>query len=339
MKASLKQHRVAEIFGQAQKQRVLVVGDVMLDQFIWGSVSRISPEAPVPVLDFQRENYMPGGAANVARNLTAWNIHTAAYSVIGKDNAGAQLADQLDQRGVRCSGLIRSKDRATGLKTRIVAQRHQIVRVDREQKDLLSQELTKRLLLKVEKALTSKVAAVVLCDYGKGIVTQELLDRMVELCRERGIWLSMDPKPVRSLRLHGLSLMTPNRKEAFALVQRTETPGPDNPLKDTALLKVVDLLMKKANPAMMLVTLGEHGMLLCRRNQKPFHIPTMAKEVYDVSGAGDTAIAAFTVAVAGGASPVEAAIIANHAAGVVVGKVGTAISSVDELLNTFPSDE
>ena len=339
MNASLKQNRVSEIFKQAQKQRVLVVGDVMLDQFIWGNVSRISPEAPVPVLDFQRENYMPGGAANVARNLTAWNIHTSAYSVIGKDEAGVQLTNQLDQWGVRCSGLIRSADRSTGLKTRIVAQRQQIVRVDREQKDLLNEDLTQRLLAKVEKAITSKVAAVVLCDYGKGIVTQELLDRTVDLCRELGVWLSIDPKPVRSLRLHGLSLMTPNRKEAFALVQRTETPGPDNPLEDTALLEVVDLLMHKANPAMMLVTLGEHGMLLCRRNQQPFHIPTMAKEVYDVSGAGDTAIAAFTLAVAGGGSPVEAAIIANHAAGVVVGKVGTAISSVDELLSTFPSDE
>ncbi len=336
MSQPLRQDRVSEIFCEAQKQRVLVVGDVMLDQFIWGSVSRISPEAPVPVLDFQRENYMPGGAANVARNLTSWDIHTSAYSVIGKDDAGEQLSDQLDQWGVKCSGLIRSKERSTGLKTRIVAQRQQIVRVDREQKDLLNENLTSRLLSKIEKALTSKVAAVVLCDYGKGIVTQTLLDRMVELCRERGIWLSMDPKPVRTLRLHGLSLMTPNRKEAFALVQRTETPGPDNPLEDTALLEVVELLMHKANPAMMLVTLGEHGMLLCRRNQKPFHIPTMAKEVYDVSGAGDTAIAAFTVAVAGGASPVESAVIANHAAGVVVGKVGTAISSLQELLSTFP---
>ncbi|MDB4609801.1 PfkB family carbohydrate kinase [Verrucomicrobia bacterium] len=339
MKSLLKQNRVAEIFIQAQKQRILVVGDVMLDQFIWGNVSRISPEAPVPVLDFRRENYMPGGAANVARNLTAWDIHTSAYSVIGKDHPGEQLGEQLGQWGVKCSGLIRTRERTTGLKTRIVAQRQQIVRVDREQKDLLNKELTERLIAKVEKALSPKVAAVVLCDYGKGIVTQELLDRMVDLCRDRGIWLSMDPKPVRSLRLHGLSLMTPNRKEAFALVQRTETPGPDNPLEDKALLEVVALLMQRANPAMMLVTLGEHGMLLCRRNQKPFHIPTMAKEVYDVSGAGDTAIAAFTVAVAGGASPIESAIVANHAAGVVVGKVGTAISSVDELLSTFPSDD
>jgi len=336
MKTILKRDRVGEILTQARKQRVLVIGDVMLDQFIWGSVSRISPEAPVPVLDFQSENYMPGGGANVARNLTAWDIHTSAYSVIGRDHAGDQLEEQLRNWGVHCSGLIRSAKRATGLKTRIVAQRQQIVRVDREHKELLDEALTGKLIAKIEKALKPDVAAVVLCDYGKGMVTQALLDRLAELCRERGIWLSMDPKPVRALRLHGLSLMTPNRKEAFALAQRTETPGPSDPLKDEALLEVVRHLMKRCKPAMMLVTLGEHGMLLCSRKGQPFHIPTMAQEVYDVSGAGDTAIAAFTLAVAGGASPVEAATIANHAAGVVVGKVGTAITTTDELLATFP---
>lgn len=336
MKTMLQRRRVGEILSEAQRQRVLVIGDVMLDQFIWGTVSRISPEAPVPVLDFQRENYMPGGGANVARNLTAWDIHTSVCSVIGRDDAGDQLEHQLRQWGVHCSGLIRSAKRATGLKTRIVAQRQQIVRVDREHKDLLDEVLTNKLIASIEKLLKPDVSAVVLCDYGKGMVTQALLDRLAELCRERGIWLSMDPKPVRTLRLHGLSLMTPNRKEAFALAQRTETPGPTNPLKDEALLDVVRHLMRKCKPAFMLVTLGEHGMLLCSRKGKPFHIPTMAQEVYDVSGAGDTAIAAFTVAISGGASPVEAAMIANHAAGVVVGKVGTAITSTDELLDTFP---
>jgi D-beta-D-heptose 7-phosphate kinase/D-beta-D-heptose 1-phosphate adenosyltransferase len=336
MNPPLQRDRVREILAQARKQRVLVVGDVMLDQFIWGSVSRISPEAPVPVLEFQSENYMPGGGANVARNLTAWDVHTSAYSVIGRDDAGDQLEEQLRNWGVLCSGLIRSASRATGLKTRIVAQRQQIVRVDREQKELLDESLTAKLITKIEQALKPDVAAVVLCDYGKGVVTQALLDRLAELCRDRGIWLSMDPKPVRALRLHGLSLMTPNRKEAFALAQMTETPGPKDPLKDEALLKVVRHLMKRCKPAMMLVTLGEHGMLLCSRKGKPFHIPTLAQEVYDVSGAGDTAIAAFTVAIAGGASPIEAATIANHASGVVVGKVGTAITSTNELVATFP---
>jgi rfaE bifunctional protein kinase chain/domain len=336
MNPPLQRDRVREILAQARKQRVLVVGDVMLDQFIWGSVSRISPEAPVPVLEFQSENYMPGGGANVARNLTAWDVHTSAYSVIGRDDAGDQLEEQLRNWGVLCSGLIRSASRATGLKTRIVAQRQQIVRVDREQKELLDESLTAKLITKIEQALKPDVAAVVLCDYGKGVVTQALLDRLAELCRDRGIWLSMDPKPVRALRLHGLSLMTPNRKEAFALAQMTETPGPKDPLKDEALLKVVRHLMKRCKPAMMLVTLGEHGMLLCSRRGRPFHIPTIAQEVYDVSGAGDTAIAAFTVAIAGGASPIEAATIANHASGVVVGKVGTAITSTNELVATFP---
>ncbi|MDA7617933.1 PfkB family carbohydrate kinase [bacterium] len=338
MNAVLHKDRVLEILGQAQRQRVLVIGDVMLDQFIWGSVSRISPEAPVPVLDFQGENFMPGGGANVARNLAAWNIKTSVCSFIGRDTAGEQLQQQLRQLGVGCSGLLRSASRSTGLKTRIVASRQQIVRVDREYKEKLGADLTEKLIGRIEKALSPKVAAVVLCDYGKGVVTQGLLDRLADLCRSRGIWLSMDPKPVRILRLHGVSLMTPNRKEAFALARRSETPGPADPLKDKALLEVVAYLMRSAKPAMMLVTLGDRGMLLCRRNLKPFHIPTIAKEVYDVSGAGDTAIAAFTLAVAGGGSPLEAAVIANHAAGVVVGKVGTAIVSNEELVDTFSAD-
>jgi D-beta-D-heptose 7-phosphate kinase/D-beta-D-heptose 1-phosphate adenosyltransferase len=200
----------------------------------------------------------------------------------------------------------------------------------------VDESLTANLITQIVQALKPDVAAVVRCDYGQGVVTQALLDRLAELCRDRGIWLSMDPKPVRALRLHGLSLMTPNRKEAFALAQMTETPGPKDPLKDEALLKVVRHLMKRCKPAMMLVTLGEHGMLLCSRRGRPFHIPTIAQEVYDVSGAGDTAIAAFTVAIAGGASPIEAATIANHASGVVVGKVGTAITSTNELVATFP---
>jgi rfaE bifunctional protein kinase chain/domain len=331
---SMALDRARSILREGVSQRVLVVGDIMLDQFVWGRVSRISPEAPVPVLEFQDEHYMPGGGANVARNLTAWGIKTEIFSIIGQDSAGDQLVDQLQQWSVGCDGVLRSTHRMTGLKTRFVAQRQQMVRVDREQKEPISCEETHDLLERIEQHLTPEVSSVILCDYGKGVVTQPLLDRMTTLCRERGIWLSMDPKPVKPLNLKGLSLMTPNRKELFALTRRQEVPGADDPLQDPVLLEVIGQLMNEASPAMMLVTLGERGMLLCQRDCKPFHVPTMAREVYDVSGAGDTAIAAFTVAVAGGASPVEAAILANHAAGVVVGKSGTAIHTIDEWLES-----
>jgi D-beta-D-heptose 7-phosphate kinase/D-beta-D-heptose 1-phosphate adenosyltransferase len=172
-------------------------------------------------------------------------------------------------------------------------------------------------------------------DYGKGVVTQPLLNEMKSLCRERGIWLSLDPKPVHQLNLNGLSLITPNRKEAFELADLLDDTKCDDPLADHSLAQVAERLLKELRPAVLLITLGELGMLLCQRNQPPFHIPTVAQEVFDVSGAGDTVIAVFTLAIAAGASPVEAAILSNHAAGIVVGKVGTATTSPHELLTSF----
>src|SRR5947207_12894399 len=179
------------------------------------------------------------------------------------------------------------------------------------------------------------MAAVIVGDYGKGVVTQPLLDNLKQLCRARGVWLSIDPKPVHHLNLRGLSLMTPNRKEAFELAEAPEDARQDDPLSDAALLHVADKLLGDLKPALLLITLGDQGMLLCQRDQKPFHVPTVAQEVFDVSGAGDTVIATFTLAIAAGASPVEAAIFSNHAGGVVVGKVGTATVSPAELLSSF----
>jgi len=183
--------------------------------------------------------------------------------------------------------------------------------------------------------LIKGAAAVIVCDYGKGIVTQPLLDDLKALCRRAGVWLSVDPKPVHALDLAGLSLLTPNRKEAFELAQIPDETRNGDPLADTNLLQAADRLLNELHPALLLITLGELGMLLCQRNQKPFHIPTIAQEVFDVSGAGDTVIACFTVAIAGGASPAEAAIISNHAAGIVVGKVGTATVTAQELVSSF----
>jgi D-beta-D-heptose 7-phosphate kinase/D-beta-D-heptose 1-phosphate adenosyltransferase len=169
------------------------------------------------------------------------------------------------------------------------------------------------------------------------VVTQTLLDELKKLCRERGIWLSLDPKPTHHLELVGLSLITPNRKEAFELSGLTDDARNPNPLRDVNLIRTAGRLLNEFAPALLLVTLGEQGMLLCRRGEKPFHIPTVAKEVFDVSGAGDTVIASFTLAVASGASPIEAAIFSNHAAGVVVGKIGTATVTPEELRQSFQS--
>jgi D-beta-D-heptose 7-phosphate kinase/D-beta-D-heptose 1-phosphate adenosyltransferase len=326
--------RVRQLLAAARKSRVLVVGDVMLDQFIWGKVSRISPEAPVPIVEFERESYMPGGAANVARNLSALDARTTLFGLVGRDDPARTLKELLAAQKVDCRGLIPHPLRPTSIKTRIVAHQQQVVRVDREKKGESDDATTRRLLATLEPALLT-ANAVIVTDYGKGVVTQGLLDEVQRICRARGVWLSLDPKPVHHLRLAGLSLITPNRKEAFELAGLPDSSRAADPLEDTNLLRTAEKLLTELNPALLLITLGDQGMLLCRRDQEPFHIPTVAREIFDVSGAGDTVIASFTLAIAAGASPVEAAVISNHAAGVVVGKVGTATVTPEELLGSF----
>ena len=326
--------RVKKLLATAAKSRVLVVGDVMLDHFIWGSVARISPEAPVPVVDFQRESFMPGGAANVARNLAAMKLSAEIFGTVGRDDAAGQLATILKEQGIGCRGLVVSASRPTIKKTRIVAHQQQVVRIDRESRENLDAPLTRRLLALLKKEIP-KANAVIVGDYGKGVVTQPLLNEIKTLCHDCGVWLSLDPKPVHHLNLGGLSLITPNRKETFELANLPDDTRNVNPLADKNLMAAAERLLNEIRPAVLLITLGELGMLLCQRGQKPFHIPTLAQEVFDVSGAGDTVIATCTRAIAAGASPVEAAIISNHAAGIVVGKVGTATASVEELLKSF----
>jgi D-glycero-beta-D-manno-heptose-7-phosphate kinase len=335
--AHLTVARVRELLAAAARSRIVVLGDVMLDQFLWGSVKRISPEAPVPVVEWQRESYIPGGAANVARNLASLNVPVQLLGVVGLDHSAAVLKGLLKRDGVKCSGLMTIAGRITSLKTRIVAHRQQVVRVDRESHAPLGAEVTRGLLRELEKKLEG-VAAVVIGDYAKGVVTQSLVEGARRLCRDRAIWLSVDPKPAHHLDLAGVSLLTPNRKEAFELAGMTDGGHGVAPLEDKALLAVAEKLLNQLCPAVLLITLGEQGLLLCRRGHDPFHIPTVAREVFDVSGAGDTTIAAFTLAVVAGASPVEAAIFSNHAAGVVVGKVGTAAVRPEELLESFRHD-
>ena len=326
--------RVRQMLAAANRARVLVVGDVMLDQFIWGRVTRISPEAPVPILEFERESFMPGGAANVARSLAGLAAQAALFGVTGRDPAAGQLRTLLKAERVECGGVVGVGSRMTTRKIRLVAQQQQVARVDRESPGELRGADRSRLVRILRPAL-SGADAVIVGDYGKGVVSQRLLDELRQACRERGIWLSLDPKPVHNLDLSGLSLITPNRKEAFELAGLRDAGKKDDPLRDDALRSVVDRLMKTLRPALLLVTLGEQGMLLCSRDGQPKVIPTVAQEVFDVSGAGDTVIVTMTLAVAVGASPLEAAVFANHAAGVVVGKVGTAVVTPEELLASF----
>jgi D-glycero-beta-D-manno-heptose-7-phosphate kinase len=326
--------RVRQILERIQNARILVIGDLMLDQFVWGAVRRISPEAPVPVVEFERESFMPGGAANVARNLTALQVPTELFGIVGHDETARRLKQLLIDQGVVCEGVLGDRTRPTSIKSRIIAHHQQMVRVDRESTEPLGAKTLGRLLEALEHRIY-QADAVIVGDYGKGVVTQGMLDSVKRICRERGVWLSLDPKPINGLELSGLSLITPNRKEAFELAGKRDGLRAATPLEDAALLDVANTLLDRLRPALLLITLGDHGMFLCRRGAKPFHIPTVAQEVFDVSGAGDTVIASFTMAIAAGASPIEAAIISNHAAGVVVGKLGTATLTQEELLASF----
>jgi len=330
--------RVRSLLRTCRNRRVLVIGDVMLDQFIWGHVRRISPEAPVPVVEFQRESFMPGGAANVARNLTSLGARATLCGFVGEDHAAGHLASILAEDGVDCGGLVRLKERPTGLKTRIIAGQQHVVRIDRERRGPPTPADADRLIVAARRAL-AEVDAVVLGDYAKGAIFQELVEELKKECHTRGIWLSADPKPINGMRLDGLSLVTPNRKEAFELAGLEDSVHADNPLADSPLLAAVEHLLAELQPALLLITLSAQGLLLCRRGCRPVHIPTAAQEVFDVSGAGDTMIASFTLAIAAGAAPLEAAVFSNHAAGVVVGKVGTATVTPAELLASFQRPE
>ncbi len=329
--------RVRQLLAAARRARVLVLGDVMLDQFVWGRVGRISPEAPVPVVEFERESFMAGGAGNVARNLAHLGAATELLGAVGNDEAAEQLQQILQRDRIGRSGLLPCAERVTSIKTRIIAHRQQVVRVDRETRLYVDDATTQRLLAALERGLKT-ADAVVLWDYAKGVMTQTLVDGARTLCRQRGVWLSVDPKPAHRLNLSHVSLLTPNRKEAFEMAGLPDASRGAPPEEDEALLQAAEKLLDDLQPALLLITLGEHGMLLCQRGQRPHLIPTLAREVFDVSGAGDTVIAAFTLAIVAGASPLEAAIFSNHAAGIVVGKLGTATVTPKELLESFHRD-
>jgi len=329
--------RLHSILARFPQQRVLVVGDVMLDQFLWGRVSRISPEAPVPVVEVTRESFFPGGAANVARNLRALGSSVSVLGILGDDDAGEELRDLLEQQGVEADGLIVDPNRPTTLKTRIVAHHQQMVRFDREKCAPLSPNIESKVLehfaLRME-----HVSAVIFEDYAKGLLSQRLLQTMQRLAHKAHKVTAADPNPRHRLRYHGLTAVTPNRSEAFAAVGVPHVEPADEVLADGALLRVGQALLRTWKPRNLLITLGEHGMCLFRPGKKPHHIPTVAQEVFDVSGAGDTVIATLALALVAGADAVEAAEISNHAAGVVVGKVGTATCSPEELLASLTRD-
>ena len=330
--------RLQHLLQNAATRRILVVGDVMLDEFVWGRVSRISPEAPVPVVEVQAESSYPGGAANVARNLRPFCAGVLLCGAVGEDSYAAKLRGLLDGEGIETGALVATPEIPTIVKTRIIARQQQVVRVDREKNRGPIAGVTER-AVEIVKELMPSVDAVILEDYGKGFLCQSLKDRVCGLAREHGKYLVADPNPGNRLDWGGVDLLKPNRSEAFAMAGQTDFGAAEHPLQDAALLDVGSTLLKKWSLNGLLVTLGEHGMILFEKGSPPYHTPTRAREVFDVSGAGDTAIALYTLAICAGATSHEAAEISNHASGVVVAKLGTATLVAGELVASFEQDE
>lgn len=303
----------------------------MLDEFVWGKVGRISPEAPVPVVEVSGESFYPGGAANVARNLREFTGNVAVVGMIGRDRGGDQLRQLLADQKIDTSACSVAADFPTIVKTRIIARQQQLVRVDRE-KVLAPNERQIDSVVACVKKMLPEIDGIIFEDYGKGFLAEKLVSGIVAPARARKKIIAADPNPRNNIPWRGLSVVKPNRSEAF---HAAGIPLQESDAGNKALKKVGAALLQKWRAELVLITLGEEGMMLFQRNQKPHHAATKARQVFDVSGAGDTAIALFTLALCSGATPLEAADIANHASAVVVGKLGTATVSPDELRKSF----
>jgi rfaE bifunctional protein kinase chain/domain len=316
--------RARDLLRAMRGQRVLVVGDVMLDEFIWGKVGRISPEAPVPVVEVTGESFHVGGAGNVARNVRSMGGEAVLVGVVGKDRAAERLWQELGDCGVTPALVAADNGRPTTVKTRIVAHHQQVVRADREHSDDIPAALEERVIAAVRDALP-KCGVLVLSDYQKGVATPRVMKETLALSRKHGVPVLVDPK-VRHFALYQrVALVTPNQLEAeqaTGLRIRSESD----------LQAAGEKILKRLRCGAVLITRGEAGMSLFVPGAKPLHVPTAAREVFDVTGAGDTVIATLALAVAAGARLEEAARLANFAAGVAVGKVGTATVSPAELL-------
>ena len=323
---SLEKRRFLEILEGFKDSRILVIGDFILDQFVWGSVKRISPEAPVPVVKVERESYMPGGSLNVANNIRSFQGQVYPCGVVGRDLYGRMLLKVMRQQGIETGGIVYDPTRPTSLKTRVIAHSQQVVRFDREK----TEDVSKADLLKILKFVRENIKrmdVVILEDYGKGVMQPFLLREIVRLAKKFKKPVLVDPKEKNFVYYQGVTCITPNRSEAYTGYERMHRACYEAP----DLEEVGWGLMKKLKLDSVLITLGEDGMALFEKNKKLTKVPTAAREVYDVSGAGDTVIATLALALAAGAKMHEAAKIANLAAGIVVGKLGTATVTPDEL--------
>jgi len=323
--------RIVDIITNFADKKILIVGDIMLDEYIWGRVHRISPEAPVPVVDVTERTVRLGGAANVVKNLASVGIQPFIAAVCGNDSNGLILKNELEKSGCSTISLIGSKSRPTTTKSRIMAHQQQVVRVDSEDSSNLS-GVEESILISAIKSIIDQMDAVIISDYGKGVITPSLLHELTKITHEKKIFVSVDPKEKHWDYYNAVDIITPNLKEGYESLGLTLKGMPE----DSIIIEKGWEIVTRYNLSYLLLTLSEKGMMLFdSAQQTQTHLHTVAKEVYDVTGAGDTVISLFTAAIAAGANPVEATFIANHAAGITVGEIGTASVTPEELIHTI----
>jgi len=316
--------RLKSVISSFTNKKILVIGDLILDEFIWGRVSRISPEAPVPVVWVNNESFMPGGASNVANNINSLGAKAYLVGVVGNDDRAGILKGELEHRGVNIDGIYADPQRPTILKTRVIAHQQQVVRIDKEKVDPLKDAVIKKIMNFVENTI-DEMDGVIVEDYGKGLITPKLLERIIPLAKKKHKIIAVDPKEEHFSYYKGVTLLTPNNAEASRAVGFE--------IKDRQTLKKAGFnLLEKLKAHVVLITLGENGMMVFEKGKSPKKIETIAQEVFDVSGAGDTVASSYALSLISGATPIQAAHIANCAAGIVVGKVGIAVVTQDEVI-------
>ncbi|HLM55493.1 MAG TPA: D-glycero-beta-D-manno-heptose-7-phosphate kinase [Pyrinomonadaceae bacterium] len=332
MRDKLSAQRAGELVAAMRGRRVVVYGDVMLDEFVWGDVARISPEAPVPVVDIRRESAHLGGAANVLANLLALGARASIVGVVGRDRAGERVRAELREAGADGADqhLIEDASRPTTVKTRIIAHSQLVVRADRERRAPVEGGTEAGVVATLRRAL-KEADALVVSDYDKGAVTPRVLAEILPLALEAGVPALVDPKIRNFDAYRPATLVTPNHHEALRV-----TGGEDD--TDEGMALAARAIRERLGCRSVLITRGERGMMLLEGDGEPVFVSTAAREVYDVTGAGDTVIATLAASLAAGATLVEAATLANHAAGIVVGKVGTATAHADELAASFVNE-
>jgi rfaE bifunctional protein kinase chain/domain len=312
----LKEKRISDIISGLGKSKILILGDIMLDEYLFGSVNRISPEAPVPVVEVSSDKFLLGGAANVAANIRQLGDEPILLGLVGEDEASIKLSQLLKSKNISSSYLINDKSRQTTIKTRVIANSQQVVRADREHTHEMDDDTERKVLARFSDVVDG-LSAVIISDYGKGTITLSLLEKIMDICIKKDIFVAVDPKETHFHNYKRVSVITPNHHEAsFAYGMRIRN--------ESDLIEVGNGLLKKLDAKSILITRGADGMSLFRVNEDPKHIPTFARQVFDVTGAGDTVIATFVSAISSGADLLEAAVVANAGAGITVREVGTA---------------